>query len=108
VLLVGSGAPIFPWPLKPETSVMFGWMFLGLGSNFGYVAWRGGSTDARVSLIAFLVYDIVLFGPFIQHFANVLPEHFTSLLIYTSVLAYSAVLAVAYLLSDRRLRVRFS
>jgi hypothetical protein len=108
LLLLWGSPHIFPWPLKPETSVMFGWMFLGLGSNFGYVAWRGSSTDATVSLIAFLIYDIVLFGPFILHFASVPPGHFTSLLLYTLVLAYSAVLTIVYLLSDRRLRVRFS
>jgi hypothetical protein len=98
---------IFPWPLKPETSLLYGWIFLGLAFNYGYVAARGSWADGKVSLLAFLVYDLVLIGPFVRHFADVRPEHFASLTAYTVVLIYSAVLAIAYLFVDRRTRLSF-
>lgn len=103
LLLLLKTPNVFQWPLKPETSVLFGWMFLGLGSNFAYVAWRGNWTDAAVSLIAFLVYDLVSIVPFIEHFATAPAEHLTSLVLYTILIAYSAGLTVAYLAFSRGL-----
>jgi hypothetical protein len=66
---------------------------LPLSANYDYVAWRGTRSDAVVSLIAFLVYDLILIGRFIAHFATVQAEHLPSLVIYTAVLVYSASLA---------------
>ena len=68
-LILGSPA-IFPWPLKAETSVFYGWLFIGLAMNYGYVAWHGGRADATVSLIGFLVYDLVLIGPLPRAFRD--------------------------------------
>jgi hypothetical protein len=98
---------VFPWPLKPDTSLLYGWIFLGLALNYAYVAARGGWADGKVSLLAFLVYDLVLIGPFVRHFVDVRPEHFLSLVVYTLVLVYSAILAVTFLFADGRTRLRF-
>lgn len=85
---------IFPWPLKPATSVVFGMIFTGLAVNYGYVAARGSWGDVKVSLTGFLVYDLVLIPPFVRHFAVVSDEHLTSLAVYVGVLVYSALLAI--------------
>jgi hypothetical protein len=106
VALILRAPYVFPWPLKPETALLYGWMFAGLALNYTYVAARGTWADGKVSLIAFLVYDLVLIGPFLRHFAVVRPEHLPSLTVYTAVLVYSTALAVAFLFVDRRTRLR--
>jgi hypothetical protein len=95
---------VFAWPLSPDTSSLYGWMFFALSANYPYVAWRGTRSDAVVSLIAFLVYDLILIGPFIADFATVEAEHLPSLVIYTAVLVYSALLSLVYLLAVARYR----
>jgi hypothetical protein len=107
VALILRTPNVFPWPLKPETALLYGWMFAGLSLNYAYVAARGTWADGKVSLIAFLVYDLVLIWPFLRHFAVVKPEHLPSLTVYTAVLVYSAILAVVFLFMDRRTRLRF-
>jgi len=97
VALIAKMPHIFPWPLKPETSVMYGLMFVGLCLNYLYVALRGSWSDAKVSLLGFLAYDLVLIGPFIKLFPHVRPDHRLSLMLYTAVLVYSGALAIAYL-----------
>ncbi len=96
---------VFPWPLKPATSTLFGLMFIGLSLNYYYVLARGRWGDAQVSLLGFLAYDLVLIGPFLRHFANVGDAHRLSLIVYTSVLIYSALLAAYYLFLDRKWRL---
>jgi hypothetical protein len=93
---------VFPWPLSPDTSSLYGWMFFALSANYAYVAWRGTRSDAVVSLIAFLVYDLILIGPFIAHFGAVQAAHLPSLVIYTAVLIYSSALSLWYLTSTVR------
>ncbi|TCT24105.1 hypothetical protein [Thiobaca trueperi] len=110
LLLVGIAltlqAPtIFPWPLNANSSILYGWLFLGLALNYGYVSLGNRWSDAKVSLIGFLAYDLVLIVPFLQHFSRARPEHLTSLTIYTAVLIYSGALAVYYLFFDRHWRL---
>ncbi len=89
---------IFPWPLKPETSVMIGWIFFGTTFYFAYGAWLPRWGNAVGQLLGFLAYDAILILPFIGHFSTVLPEQRLSLIIYTGVLVYSGALAGYYLL----------
>jgi hypothetical protein len=93
---------VFPWPLLPLSSVLYGCMFLGFAANYAYVAWRGTMREAKVSLVGFAVYDLVLIVPFIRHFGVVAPEMRTSLTIYTGVLVFSAIVAVYCFVADRR------
>jgi hypothetical protein len=88
---------IFPWPLKPETSVIIGWVFAGTAAYFAFGALRPRWNDARGQLLGFLAYDLILILPFLAHFTTVEPEHRLSLTIYTGVLVYSGALAVYYL-----------
>lgn len=103
VLLLVSGmllwqAPvIFPWPLRPESSVIFGFIFLGAASYFAVALRSPWWHSARGQLIGFLAYDLVLIGPYLAHFSNVDPAHRLSLIIYVAVLLYSGAIAVYYL-----------
>lgn len=95
--LVARAQYIFPWPLKPESSVIFGGVFLGAAIYFFHgVCWPSWS-NAVGQLLGFLAYDLVLIGPFLGHFATVKTEHRTSLIIYCAVLVYSGALAIYYL-----------
>ena len=88
----------FPWPLGPENSVIYGFIFLGAMAYFLYgLAWPvwGNACD---QLVGFLAYDIVLIVPFLRQFAAVKPEMRTSLTVYTAVVALSGLLALYFLL----------
>jgi hypothetical protein len=95
---------VFPWPLKPETSVVFGWIFIGDAFYFLHALLRRTWQSARAQLWSFLAYDLVLIGPFLAHLAVVKPELLTSLLVYMAVLVYSGGLAIYYLFINRATR----
>lgn len=87
----------FPWPLARDTSVMFGFIYLGAATYFAYGLVRPVWGNAKGQLLGFLAYDIVLIPPFLIHFRTVKPEMLPSLTVYTTVLIGSAFLAIYYL-----------
>jgi hypothetical protein len=102
LLLAGSALVlrqpnIFPWPLSPETSVLYGWIFLGAMSYFIYALIFPNWGNASGQLLGFLAYDLVLIVPFLAHFNSVPPQLLLSLKIYTSVLVFSGLVALYYL-----------
>ena len=97
---------IFPWPLGPETSVLYGLIFLGNMCYFLYGLAIPVWGNARGQLLAFLAYDLVLLAPFLAHFPTVQPEMRLSLQIYMVVILYSALLAIHFLLIHRPTRFR--
>jgi hypothetical protein len=105
VLVAGgllSRAPnIFPWPLKPDSSVLFGMIFLGAAFYFAAGLRSNRWHGAKGQLLGFLAYDLILIGPFIGQFSKVQAEHRLSLTLYTIVLLYSGSLAVFYLFLAR-------
>jgi hypothetical protein len=92
---------VFPWPLDPDSSVMFGWIFIGDAFYFLYGVLYPFWHNARAQLWSFLAYDIVLIPPFLAHFAEVNLEQLLSLVVYMMVLVYSAILAIYYLFLNR-------
>ena len=90
-------APIFPWALNPDSSVIFGCIFIGDAFYFLYGLLRPRWQNAFGQLLSFLAYDLVLIGPFLALFKTVNSEHWVSLVIYTAVLIYSGVLATYFL-----------
>ncbi len=95
---------VFPWPLKPETSMVFGWVFLGAAVYFLHGVFYPHWVNAKGQLLGFLAYDIVLLWPYTQHLQSVKQEHFLSLVIYIGVLVYSFLLAVYFLFLHRHTR----
>jgi hypothetical protein len=112
LLFVAGGALIarvpnvFPWPLNPDSSVMFGCIFLGDACYFLYSLLIPRWHNAKAQLLSFLAYDLMLILPFLQHFSAVQPPHRLSLVIYTAVLVYSGVLAFYYLFRYRGEQVK--
>ena len=103
--LVRQAPVVFPWPLKPESSVIFGWIFLGASAYFATALlsdpkWH----SARGQLLGFLAYDLILIGPFLSHFSTVNEEHRLSLILYIAVLVYSGALAIYYLFINKSTR----
>lgn len=104
--LVARVPNIFPWPLKPDSSALFGWIFLGAAIYFVHgLLWPSWS-NAAGQLLGFLAYDLVLIGPFLGHFGAVAPERRLSLIVYTAVLVYSGALAAFYLFVNPATRLR--
>ena len=109
LLLLAGGAlivgwPIFPWPLRSDSSVIFGCIFLGDACYFFYGLLYPRWHNARGQLLSFLAYDLVLIFPFLQLFASVQPAHRLSLIIYMVVLLYSGILAAYYLFLDKKVK----
>jgi hypothetical protein len=134
LLLLAVGIPlvlqvpdIFPWTIAPETSTLFGWIFLGPSLFFAYGVFRPLWAFAAGPLWSFLAYDVVLAIPYVRMFgersdgAGGLYSDFgygmagaaasgsdvneTSLAVYLSILGVSAALALYYLFVDEGTRV---
>lgn len=96
--------PIFPWPLNPDSSVIFGCIFLGDAFYFLHALLRPRWHNALGQLLSFLVYDLVLIVPFVTLFPTVKPENRINLIVYVIVLLYSGGLAIYYLFIHRETR----
>jgi hypothetical protein len=88
---------VFPWPLNPDTSVMYGWIFLGDACFFLYAVVRPLWSWAGAQLAAFLAYDLVLIPPLLGHIDDVPEGHELSLTLYLVALFLSAAVALYYL-----------
>lgn len=96
--------PVFPWDLNPDSSVIFGCIFLGDAFYFLYGLYRPHWGNGFGQLLSFLAYDLVLIVPFVLLFNTVPPGRMLNLAVYTAVLVYSGGLAVYYLCIDPKTR----
>ncbi|RJP47825.1 MAG: hypothetical protein C4583_15855 [Anaerolineaceae bacterium] len=96
--------PIFPWKLNPDSSVIFGCIFLGDAFYFLYGLFRPRWHNARGQLLSFLAYDLVLIVPFLGPIPTVESASLISLIVYVAVLVYSGALAVYYLFINPQTR----
>ncbi len=55
---------VFPWTLTPQTSTIFGCIFLGAAGYFAYVARQPYWVFGAAPILGFLAYDLVLFTPY--------------------------------------------
>jgi hypothetical protein len=108
LILAGSAlifrAPIFPWKLSPDSSVLFGCIFLGDAFYFLYALLYPRLSNAIGQLLSFLAYDLVLMGPFLKLFGTVDPALRVNLIVYFAVLVFSAAVAIYYLFIHPRTR----
>jgi hypothetical protein len=96
--------PIFPWALNPDSSVIFGCIFLGDAFYFLYSFFHPRWHNACGQLLSFLAYDLVLIIPFLLLFKTVKPEYMINLVVYVAVLIYSGALAVYFLFINSKTR----
>jgi hypothetical protein len=99
---------VFPWSLSPENSVFYGCIFLGAMCYFVYGLVYPYWGNAKGQLLGFLAYDLVLIGPFLQHFSTVRADMRLSLILYTAVVVYSGLLATYFLFVHPATRMRIS
>jgi hypothetical protein len=96
--------PIFPWALNPDSSVIFGCIFIGDAFYFLYGLLYPRWHNALGQLLSFLAYDLVLIVPFLLLFKTVQPGYLLNLVLYVSVLFYSGAIATYFLFIDPRTR----
>ena len=96
--------PIFPWKLNPDSSVVFGCIFLGDAFYFLYGMFRPNWHNALGQLLSFLAYDLVLIIPFVGLISTIEADRLVNLIVYTAVLIYSGGLAVYYLFINPQTR----
>lgn len=96
--------PIFPWALNPDTSVIFGCIFLGDAFYFLYGLMYPRWYNALGQLLSFLAYDLVLIIPFLSLVKSVQSENLIGLIAYLIVLIYSGALAIYFLLFNPQTR----
>jgi hypothetical protein len=103
--LVLQAPNVFPWKLDGELSAMFGWIFLGAACYFLYGLGEMNWGAAVGQLLGFLAYDLVLIGPYIDHFRTVDHNLRINLIIYPVILIYSGLLALWSLFADPATRL---
>ena len=96
--------PVFPWELNPDSSVIFGCIFVGDAFYFLYGLIRPRWGNAFGQLLSFLAYDLVLIIPFVFLLNTVEPGRMVNLVVYIAVLVYSGGLAAYYLLINPQTR----
>jgi hypothetical protein len=101
---------VFPWPLHPAGMAVVGAIFLGAAAYFVHAALQSRWVHAAPPLWGFLVYDLVLFGPYFRLLggaggAALADDYYggsavnlLSLQVYLSVLGVSAAVAAYALL----------
>jgi len=98
--------PVFPWELNPDSSVIFGCIFIGDAFYFLYGLLYPRWHNALGQLLSFLAYDLVLIVPFLLLFKTVKPEYLLNLIAYVAVLIYSGAIAVYFLFFNSQTRFR--
>jgi len=98
-------APIFPWVLNPDSSIIFGCIFIGDAFYFLYGLLYPRWHNALGQLLSFLAYDLVLIVPFILLFGTVTPENLLSLVLYVAILMYSGGIAIYFLFVNSPTRI---
>lgn len=100
---------VFPWDLRPQTSTLFGLIFLGAAVYFVHGVLNPLWAFGAGQLWSFLAYDLVLFAPYLRMLFSGSPVsgsayddyggaagqvNMVSLTVYLSVLGVSTVLAL--------------
>lgn len=64
--LLGRVDGLFPWDLRPETSTMFGIVYLGVAVYFAYAALHPAWPMTTGQLLGFMAYTVVLVKPYLD------------------------------------------
>lgn len=97
ILLALKVPNTLPWKLSPESSVLYGWVFIGLAFYYLYAVLNTSWVHALGPLVGFLVYDLVLFAPLVARYGSLQPEHVRAQVAATIIILFSAALGLCYL-----------
>ena len=105
ILLTLKVPNTLPWNLSPESSVLYGWVFIGLAFYYLYAVLNPQWIHALGPLLGFLVYDLVLFSPLFSRFGNLQPEHILGQVAASVIIIFSAALGLYYLFVNPATRI---
>ncbi len=106
IALLATVPGIMPWPVKPEMSMVCGWVFVSAAWSFVYPLLRPQVEHVLVGLVGFLAYDLVLMVPFIKLLDTVRPELQRSLQLYLLALAITSAVSLYYLFVCKATRLQ--
>jgi hypothetical protein len=98
ILLLLKVPNTLPWNISPESSVLYGWVFLGLAFYYLYAVLRPQWIHALGPLLGFLVYDLLLASPLFAHFGSLQPGQLRGQVAASLIIIFSAALGIYYLL----------
>lgn len=105
ILLILKVPNTLPWNLSGESSVLYGWVFLGLAFYYLYAVLNRQWIHALGPLLGFLVYDLVLVSPLFARFGNLQPEHVRGQMAASVIIIFSAALGIYYLFVNSATRL---
>jgi hypothetical protein len=97
ILLLLKVPNTLPWTISPESSVLYGWVFLGLAFYYLYALVRPQWIHALGPLLGFLVYDLVLAYPLFAHYGSLQPGQLRGQVAASLIIVFSAILGIYYL-----------
>lgn len=106
ILLTLKVPNTLPWNLSPESSVLYGWVFIGLAFYYLYAVLNPNWAHAQGPLLGFLAYDLVLFLPLFARFGNLQPEHMRGQVAASFIILFSTALGVYYLFVNPATRLQ--
>ena len=112
VVLAGAGTllvlrvpNILPWRLSEASSMLYGWVFLGLALYYLYAVAKPLWGHALGPLLGFLIYDMVLCAPLFARYASLQPEHRLGQVAASIIIVFSGALGLYYLLVEPSTRI---
>lgn len=111
LLLVGGALVlktpnILPWNMgNAAAGVIYGWMFVGAAAYCAYGILRAGWGNAAGQLLALLVYDLVLIGPFLTMLPTINEAYRLNLMVYMLVVVGTGTVAIYYLILNPATRL---
>lgn len=87
--LLGRVDGLFPWDLRPETSTMFGIVYLGVAVYFAYAALHPAWPMTTGQLLGFVAYTTVLVKPYLDLLGDRLADEPSGTPLYGSYAATS-------------------
>lgn len=105
ILLTLKVPNTLPWELSAESSVLYGWVFIGLAFYYLYAILNRQWIHALGPLLGFLAYDLVLFSPLFSRFGNLQPEHVRGQVAASVIIIFSGLLGIYYLFMNPSTRL---
>lgn len=105
LLLVLRVPNTLPWRLSEASSMLYGWVFLGLALYYLLAVVNGQWGQALGPLLGFLIYDLVLCAPLFARYTGLPPEHRLGQVAASAIIVYSAALGLYYLFVEPSTRI---
>lgn len=96
---------IMPWAIDRASMQLIGALFVGDAAFFLYAVARPAWPNAAAAWLAFVVYDIVIVAPLLQHFSAVQDQQRLSLTVHVAVVLATLLVGLFALFVNRSTRI---